>query len=50
MKIKLSTHKPNRTLWIVSLALFVYGITGLPYSDVALIVSSALLLLGTTVL
>jgi hypothetical protein len=50
MKIKLSTHKPNRSLWLVALVLFVYGLTGLPYGGIALIVSAALLLLGTTVL
>ena len=50
MKIKVSLHKPSPTLWIVALVLFVYGLTGLPYSGVALIISSALLLLGTTVL
>ena len=50
MKIKVSTHKPNPKLWLVALVLFIYGLTGLPYSGVGPLISAALLLLGTTVL
>ncbi len=50
MKIRVSTHKPNVTLWLISLILFVWGILSLPYAGLALIVSAALLLLGTTII
>jgi len=50
VKIRLNTHKPSTTFWIVALVLFLYGVVGLPYGFFALAISSALLLLGTTVL
>ncbi len=48
--MKLSLHKPDRTLWIISFVLFVWGILPLPLSGIALILSAALLLLGTTLI
>jgi len=50
MKIRINTHRPNPALWLVALVLFIYGIVGLPYGGIALILSAALLLLGTTVI
>ncbi len=52
--MKIKTHKPNSVIWIIALVLFLYALAGsfalpLPYSNLALIVSAALLLLGTTV-
>lgn len=50
MKLRLNTHKPNPTLWIVALVLFLYGLLQLPYGSVMIMLSAFLLLLGTTIL
>lgn len=52
--MKIKTHKPQSLIWLIALGLFIYALVGLfalrlPYGDLALIVSAALLLLGTTV-
>ncbi len=50
MRFHISTHKPNPTLWLVALILFIYAFLPLPYSSVAMIISALLLLLGTTII
>ncbi len=50
MKIRITTHKPNQMLWLVCLLLFVIGLLPVMYADLALVVSAALLLLGTTLI
>ncbi|MBI3741263.1 MAG: hypothetical protein HY257_05850 [Chloroflexi bacterium] len=50
MRMHISTHRPNRTLWIVALILFVWGVLPLPYAGLAIILSAALLLLATSLL
>ncbi len=50
MKIQITTHKPNTLLWLVALLFFVWGLFPLMYADLALVVSAALLLLGTTLI
>jgi len=52
--MKVKTHKPNSVVWIIALVLFIYALIApflpLPsYSFLAMLVSAALLLLGTTV-
>ena len=51
--MKVKTHKPNSAIWIVAFLMFLYGLIGffypLPFSYVVVLVSAALLLLGTTV-
>ncbi|MBI5652913.1 MAG: hypothetical protein HZC40_21065 [Chloroflexi bacterium] len=52
--MKIKTHKPNATLWLIAFLLFVYALAAyflpmLPYSGFAVILSAALLLIGTTV-
>ncbi len=55
MKIKISTHKPRPALWFIALLLFIYALVAfflrvqLPGWDVAIFISAALVLLGTTV-
>ncbi len=48
--MRLHLHAPNRTLWMISFVLFIWGLLPLPLSGVALILSAALLLLGTTLI
>ena len=50
MKIKINTHKPNTTLWVVCAVLFVVGLLPLTFADLALVGSAGLLLLGTTII
>lgn len=50
MRYRIATHRPDATLWLISLILFIYGLLPLPYSFLALIVSAGLLLLATTIL
>ena len=50
MKIKINTHKPNQLLWFACLLLFVIGLLPVMYADLGLVVSAALLLLGTTLI
>ncbi len=50
MNIRVSTHKPDNKLWLVALILFIWGLLPLPLSGIALILSAALLLLGTTLI
>ena len=50
VKIKINTHKPNTTLWIVCAVLFVVGLLPLTFADLALVGSAGLLLLGTTII
>ena len=45
--MRLRLHAPNRTLWIIAAVLFVWSLLPLPFSSVALILSAALMLLGT---
>ncbi len=51
--MKVKTHKPNSAIWIVAFLMFVYGLIGLiaplPFSGIVVLLSAALLLLGTTV-
>jgi hypothetical protein len=51
--MKVKTHRPNSAVWIIAFLLFLYGLVAffvpLPYSGLAVLVSAALLLLGTTV-
>ncbi|MEW5720213.1 MAG: hypothetical protein AB1817_16425 [Chloroflexota bacterium] len=51
--MKVKTHKPNSVIWIIAFLLFLYGLVAffvpLPYSGIAVLISAALLLLGTTV-
>lgn len=51
--MKVKTHKPNSVIWIIAFLMFVYGlialIAPLPYAGIVVLVSAALLLLGTTV-
>jgi hypothetical protein len=44
--MRLHLHAPNRTLWIIAAVLFIVGL----FWGVAMILSAALLLLGTSVL
>ncbi|MBI5303808.1 MAG: hypothetical protein HY868_16855 [Chloroflexi bacterium] len=52
--MKVKTHKPNSVLWLIAFLLFVYSLASfflpLPYSGPAMILSAALLLIGTTVI
>lgn len=50
MKLSVNTHKPDSTLWLVAMILFIWGVLPLPLSAIALILSAALLLLGTTLI
>ncbi len=50
MRMRIRTHNPSPTLWIIALILFIWGILPLPYSFLALIISALLLLLATTIL
>jgi hypothetical protein len=50
MRMRVRTHNPSPTIWIIGLILFIYGVLPLPYSGLAIIVSALLLLIGTTVL
>jgi hypothetical protein len=52
-RVKVKTHKPNSVIWIVAFLMFLYGLVALvapvPYAGIVVLVSAALLLLGTTV-
>lgn len=50
MKIKITTHKPRTSLWVVCAVLFVVGLLPLTYADLALVGSAGLLLLGTSII
>lgn len=53
--MKIKTHKPNPTLWLIAFLLFVYALVApfLPFpslSSAATVFSAGLLLIGTTVI
>ncbi len=53
--MKIKTHKPNPTLWLIAFLLFVYALVSpflpLPsFSSAATLLSAGLLLIGTTII
>jgi hypothetical protein len=52
-KMKIKTHKPNTTLWLIAFLLFIYSLATifmpLPRTGYEMVLSAALLLIGTTI-
>ena len=51
--MKIKTHKPNATLWLIAFLLFIYSLATifvpLPRTGYEMVLSAALLLIGTTI-
>ena len=51
--MNVKTHKPKSIIWIIAFLMFLYGLIALvaplPYAGIVVLISAALLLLGTTV-